>query len=642
MKVYLDKSIFINRAPFDKLELDFNENEVAVLSAVNGRGKTTILSYIVDAFYEMTRPYFPNEFENKLNKLYRVSAQIYNLNLTAPSFVYLRFKINGGHIDYIDIRGACTEVQYNEAITLEDKIAFKQFQQKLVNEEYVKEISIDFTKETAKKIFTNNVLTYFPSYRYEQPGYLNDPYKINIEFAKSARFSGSLINPVEVISGLPQLANWIMDVILDNQYLNIKIDETLVSGLTITSSDQLPGLINNIIQLSIQQKSEIQKNLNIILTRAIISKKYGALRFGVGPRGFGGTRVQIVNVENGLQIYPSIFNISSGEAAMLCLFGELLRQADNIKNNIHLSEITGIIIVDEIDKHLHIKLQKEVLPKLLNLFPNVQFIISSHSPFLSMGLAEEMQERSKIINLDDLGISKDPTSNELYAEVYNMMVSENERFKEMYHSLEQKVEEGNVPLIITEGKTDIQHLKKAMEKLLITDCSFEYFNAESDSKLKTMLEQLCKIPQTRKIIGIFDRDVPSIISDIEKEGQLFKEYGHNVYAFCIPIPIGRESYTNISIEFYYLDADLKKQKNGKCLYFDNELNFDSKRRPISPINIAQDNTEKKIWCENIGGLSWIHSKARFAELVETDEDFISDFNFDNFKVIFDRIKTIIL
>ena len=47
MKIFLEKAIFINIASFDKLELDFSENEIGILSAVNGRGKTTILSYIV-------------------------------------------------------------------------------------------------------------------------------------------------------------------------------------------------------------------------------------------------------------------------------------------------------------------------------------------------------------------------------------------------------------------------------------------------------------------------------------------------------------------------------------------------------------------------------------------------------------------
>ena len=47
----LKKAIFINRAPFDKLELNFDDSNLFLLSGVNGKGKTTILSYIVDEFY---------------------------------------------------------------------------------------------------------------------------------------------------------------------------------------------------------------------------------------------------------------------------------------------------------------------------------------------------------------------------------------------------------------------------------------------------------------------------------------------------------------------------------------------------------------------------------------------------------------
>ena len=114
MKIYLEKAIFINRAPFDKLELNFNENEIAILSAINGKGKTTILSHIVDAFYEMAKLHFKNEFEDKPNKFYRISTSIHNLKFSQPSYVYLRFKTSAGKIDYVDIINLCTENQYNE------------------------------------------------------------------------------------------------------------------------------------------------------------------------------------------------------------------------------------------------------------------------------------------------------------------------------------------------------------------------------------------------------------------------------------------------------------------------------------------------------------------------------------------------
>ena len=520
----------------------------------------------------MAKLHFKNEFEERENKFYRVSSAIFNLSLNQPSYLYLRFRIPGGIIDYVDIRNTCTEIQYNEAISIENKIPFDSFKVELERENNTKKVSNNFNKEMAESLFSKNILTYFPSYRYEMPGYLNIPYKITLNFGKESPFSGFLPNPIEVISSLPKVANWIMDVALDNQYLNVKTDDIqeLIEDVDFPneiSSDQLPIIIDGIVQNIIQNKSNLQNNLNSILTNTLISKNYGSLRFGIGPRGNGGLRIQIVSNENSHPIYPSIFNLSSGEASMLCIFGEILRQADKNSMNIPLENITGIVLIDEVDKHLHIKLQKEILPKLFKLFPNLQFIVSSHSPFLSMGLAEELQERSKIIDLDNLGISKDPTTNELYSEVYKMMIGENERFKELYQSLKEKIQEGTKPLIITEGKTDIQHIKKAKATLNINYCDVEFYElTESwgDSKLKTLLEQLSKVQQSRKIIGIFDRDVSNIVSEIEKDGNEFKNYGNNVYAFCIPIPKGREDYENISIEFYYDDTMLKKKKDNKC------------------------------------------------------------------------------
>lgn len=84
------------------MELNFNKNEIAVLSSVNGRGKTTILSNIADAFYEIAKSNFPNEFINKENKFYRVSSPIFNTDLTNPSYVYLRFKKEEENIDFVN------------------------------------------------------------------------------------------------------------------------------------------------------------------------------------------------------------------------------------------------------------------------------------------------------------------------------------------------------------------------------------------------------------------------------------------------------------------------------------------------------------------------------------------------------------
>ena len=51
-------------------------------------------------------------------------------------------------------------------------------------------------------------------------------------------------------------------------------------------------------------------------------------------------------------------------------------------------EGSGVVIVDEIDVHLHPGAQRKIISHLRKLFPNVQFIFSSHSPFVAQSLSE--------------------------------------------------------------------------------------------------------------------------------------------------------------------------------------------------------------------------------------------------------------
>lgn len=91
----IEKAIFVNRAPFQKVEFDFLESGVNVLSGINGRGKTTVISHIVDVFYEMARSSFSNSFEGKENKFYRYSSDLFNNAGSSYSLFYARFKKTG-------------------------------------------------------------------------------------------------------------------------------------------------------------------------------------------------------------------------------------------------------------------------------------------------------------------------------------------------------------------------------------------------------------------------------------------------------------------------------------------------------------------------------------------------------------------
>ncbi len=66
---------------------------------------------------------------------------------------------------------------------------------------------------------------------------------------------------------------------------------------------------------------------------------------------------------------------------------------------INTSNIQGIVIIDEIDLHLHPTLEQEVLQRFQQTFPNVQFIISTHSPLVVTNLKDE-DNSNYIIRLD--------------------------------------------------------------------------------------------------------------------------------------------------------------------------------------------------------------------------------------------------
>jgi len=499
MKLYLQTAIFNNKAPFDNLRVDFEENEISILTAINGRGKTTFLSHIVDAIYEMARPSFGGEFEDRSTKYYRVSSVIQSLDLDKPSIVYFRFKLGDENIDYIDLvkrenSANITEDYYNEKISLRDKIPLSSLSAGMNTKNDVKKLSNNLPAgEKVVSTFRENVITYFPSYRYESPGYLTDPYKIDLSFIKNADFFGHMINPIEVVSGLPSLANWFMDVLLD------------VHRLTHNKQEQekhlkVYNLINQIFSLTLSQKYS------------------GGLRIDVGERNMGGARLQLgdSNSDSWKTIYPTIFSLSSGEASVVSIFAEILRQADRL--GLGTEKVSGIVLIDEIDKHLHIKLQKEVLPRLFNLFPNVQFIVSSHSPFVSMGLAEKLASRTKIIDLDNGGISKDPTTNELYAEAYEAMISENERFKSQYDSLLNKIKTTKPLQIITEGK-NTEHIKKAIETLKPSLLSkINIVSGAEDktgsSQLKQAFDILSKAQQANHFLFIWDFDAKNIANSL--------------------------------------------------------------------------------------------------------------------------------
>jgi predicted ATP-binding protein involved in virulence len=88
------------------------------------------------------------------------------------------------------------------------------------------------------------------------------------------------------------------------------------------------------------------------------------------------------------QVYPPVTlnNLAAGYKSLVAMIGDLIiRLFETQPDAVNPAELTGIVIIDELDVHWHPKWQMQ-LPKLFSkLFPKIQFIVSTHSPIPLLG-----------------------------------------------------------------------------------------------------------------------------------------------------------------------------------------------------------------------------------------------------------------
>jgi len=76
--------------------------------------------------------------------------------------------------------------------------------------------------------------------------------------------------------------------------------------------------------------------------------------------------------------------ISDGYRSYIVLIADMLHHlSDCAPKGRPLTDMTGIVLIDEIDLHLHPKWQRVVVPKLARAFPKLQFILTTNSPLVA-------------------------------------------------------------------------------------------------------------------------------------------------------------------------------------------------------------------------------------------------------------------
>lgn len=562
-----------NVGAIDKLDIDMPIDkdgypEPIILVGRNGSGKTLVMTSILDSLVQIKRDCFQKIAEVKEQNFYKAGKKDYIKEGAYYSFANIKYiRSDGEEIFYRDI---ASNSPANTRIDLQHYGI--NFQGDFDENGFHREVQGNF-----KNIFGDEVILYFPVNRYYSPAWLVE--KEDIRIQSTEKYVGQDATSIIKMNVISEVESWILDVILDKNLYEQKFHN--VSLFTRDGDEYNPVVVTALLPIP-GKNTGIINAINKLLFSMLKIKlpEISAARFGVSAKE-NGRRISIIATINGVEktLAPTFSHLSSGETMIVSLFCSIIRDYDKTgKGNVlDTTKITGLVVIDEVDLNLHIEFTKDVLPKMIKLFPKIQFIMTSHSPFFLVGMKETFGDSYTVFNMPNGEIINENDFSEM-KKAYSIFINEFDEFSKNFEKVKAEIVKGEKPIVVTEGKTDWRHIKKALSVFQsrgeFTDLDIEFHEYDDDSfsddKLNTFLANIKLLENKRKIIGVFDRDEGHGKGYGRKE---FNELGNNVFAISIPQPDFRTYHEGVCIELMYQDDDLlKKDADGRRIFLSSEFN----------------------------------------------------------------------
>ena len=332
-KLYLD-----NYRCFKDFTIDFHD-QLTVLVATNGKGKTAILDAIAVAFgtFVNSTGLARGSVFNR-SDVQKIKARETKTNEMEEVYP-LVLEVNG--VINNEVTHWSRELHKPKgATTTKDTKSLIQYGQDIRNK------------------VVHKVDEIIPLISYYGTGRLWGLKKItlNKKQHETSRLSG-YIDCLDPLSSYKSFESWYVDICLAE--LELKIEEIEKNNLDISNNEFTS------IRKSIQQAVNhiVEKNTG---WKDIVYKK----------------RAETIVAQNETFGELSLMQLSDGIRNMIGLVADIAYRA--VKLNPHLEnapkQTPGIVLIDEVDMHLHPKWQQTVLTDLTKAFPNIQFIVTTHSP----------------------------------------------------------------------------------------------------------------------------------------------------------------------------------------------------------------------------------------------------------------------
>lgn len=172
------------------------------------------------------------------------------------------------------------------------------------------------------------------------------------------------------------------------------------------------------------------------------------------------------------EISLSIFQLSDGEKTLLALIADIARLLVTLNPSLSNPLFgNGIVLIDEIELHLHPNWQRAVIGKLSKIFPNCQFILTTHSPIVISESRDllcyslDIGDVQKLENLYGMDVNQ-VLLQEMDASIRNADI------QTAFDNLRDELQDGNLEeakrlLAELEQKIAIDHIELNKARLLI-------------------------------------------------------------------------------------------------------------------------------------------------------------------------------